>query len=140
MKLLKTLTTIASIHEAANHFIIQEMEKRGIKGLVPSHGAILNALYTKGSMSMKEIALTIKRKQSTVTVLTEKLVQNGYVEKQRDADDCRVSNIILTSKGREFQLFFIEISQNLNKKIHAGMSNNEINTLTTFLEKIESNF
>ncbi len=140
MILLKTLTTIAAIHEAANHYIIQEMEKRGIKGLVPSHGAILNALYSKGSMTMKEIAEAIKRKQSTVTVLTEKLVQNGYVKKEKDSEDSRVWNIILTTKGLEFQLDFVEISQNLNKKIHAGMSNNEINTLTAFLEKIELNF
>ena len=43
--LKKAYLTIAKIHEYADRFIIQELKKNNITGLVPSHGEILLWLY-----------------------------------------------------------------------------------------------
>ncbi len=140
MKLKNTLTLCAAIRETANQFIIDELEKNGIEGMVPSHGAILNALYKNNSMTMKDIATAIKRKQPTVTVLIDRLVDNGYVLKQKDNEDTRVTNIILTAKGKDFQTIFLEISQKLNKRMHKGLNEEEIKILQNLLERVEDNF
>ena len=114
MKLMETVKYISFIKEEANQFIIKELEKKGIDGIVPSHGSILMALYKKKQMTMKEIAEDIRRKQPTVTVLIDKLLKLGYVEKRKDAEDSRSSIIQLTKKGDEFRSTFIDISIKLN--------------------------
>ncbi len=140
MKTRNTLSVIATIRETANQFIIEELEKHGVKGMVPSHGAILNALYMNKSMTMKEIANAIRRKQPTVTVLIDKLAENGYVKKEKDRGDTRITNILLTKKGEEFQTVFLEISQKLNKKMHKGLNDEEMAALQIILDKIMNNF
>ena len=71
--LKKAYLTIAKIHEYADRFIIQELKKNNITGLVPSHGEILLWLYQNDKMTMKNIADKIHRSKSTVTVLVNKL-------------------------------------------------------------------
>ena len=140
MKIRNTLNLVASIRETANQFIINELENHGINGMVPSHGSILNALYSSKSMTMKEIAVKIKRKQPTVTVLIDKLVDLGYVLKIKDTDDTRITNITLTKKGEEFQTIFMEISHKLNKKMHRGLTEDESDMLQNLLERVLKNW
>ncbi len=140
MKIRSTIHFIGKIREDANKFIIDELEKRGITGIVPSHGAILMALYKQKSMTMKGIADKIKRRQPTVTVLVDKLVEYGYVIKEKDSDDSRVTNIRITQKGDDFRSIFFEISENLNKKMHHGLSEKESELLENLLERVSENW
>ena len=140
MKYWNTLNLIGKIHSAANQFIINELEKHGIKGMVPSHGDILNVLYNNKSMTMKEIAIKIKRTQPTVTVLIDKLVEYGYVLKIKDTDDTRITNITLTKKGEDFQVIFHDISHNLNIKMHKGLNKDETGLLQNILERVSNNW
>ena len=43
---------IARIRERANAFVIAELTRRGVTGLVPSHGSILARLYRQGGLPM----------------------------------------------------------------------------------------
>ena len=141
MSTRKTLFFIGKIHEGSNAFIVQELEKAGIKGIVPTHGAILVALFkNKDPMTMKEIAEKIRRTQPTVTVLIEKLLENDYVSKEKSETDARTSYISLTEKGKKFEKVFFEISEKLNVRMHKGLSNAEADQLVTLLEKASGNW
>ncbi|MBN2038915.1 MAG: MarR family transcriptional regulator [Spirochaetes bacterium] len=140
MKMHSTLNQIGFIREEAHKYIIEELHKKGIKGIVPSHGSILMALFSYKQMTLKNIAKHIKRKQPTVTVLIEKLVKNGYVIKKKDPEDTRSTIVELTEKGKKFHSVFIEISNQLNDKMHKGMTQDEINALNTVLKKMADNF
>jgi Transcriptional regulators len=48
---------------------------------------------------MGDLAREIRKTKPTVTVLVEKLVRCGYVIRERDARDGRISFIRLTEKG-----------------------------------------
>lgn len=134
------ISLISKIRESANKFITDEMDKWGAKGLVPSHGDILSALLKHERLTMKEIADKIGRDKSTVTVLVNKLIDQGYIEKTRDIEDNRVVFVSLTEKGRELKPMFDSISKDLLSIVYKGVSEDEKEELLTILRKIKNNF
>ena len=131
---------ISKVRENANKFITEEMDKWGVKGLAPSHGDILSALLKHERLTMKELADKIGRDKSTVTVLVDKLIKQGFVEKTRDIEDNRVVFVSLTEKGRELRPMFDSISKDLISTVYKGMSENEKEELIKTLTKIKNNF
>ena len=114
MKQGNALALISRIREKANRFIVRELESHGIEGIVPSHGDILVILFQGEKYTMKKLADKINRTKPTVTVLIEKLVEYGFVEKEKSYTDSRVTYIKLTKKGIELKPIFDEISKKLN--------------------------
>lgn len=135
-----TISLISKIRGKANQFIISEMSKHGIDGIVTSHGDIINALYNKPKLTMAEIAKSIGRDKSTVTALVDKLVKLGYVTKERDTEDTRVVYVALTRKGNELKPIFEAISNELLNTFYQGVSESEKEELTRILNKIYNNF
>lgn len=131
---------IAKIHEKANKLLVSELAKSGLKGIVPSHGGILIALFFKGELSMKEIAEFIGKDKSTVTALTSKLINYGYVKKEKSATDSRSTIIELTPKGLNTKQDFDAITKTLYSKIDNGLTKNEKQQLHTLLEKLNTNW
>ena len=107
------LSLIARIQRHGNRFIESELRKRDIRDIAPSHGDILFQLYQHDSLTMQALSKKIDRDKSTVTVLVDKLVKRGYVEKSRDSHDARVFRLILTDQGRNLRAIFEEISDDL---------------------------
>lgn len=139
MKPRNTIALMSKITDKAHRFIIQELEKKGIYGMVPSHGGILAFLFIQKNITMKELAEKIHRSKPTVTVLVDKLVSLGYVIKEKSDTDSRVTYIRLTEKGIAFQTDFQEISQSLNTKVFRGISKEQIAMVDPILEKIIHN-
>lgn len=139
MKHQNTVALMSRIVEKAHRFIIEELETRGIQGLVTSHGAILSFLFHQNDTTMKELADKVHRSKPTVTVLVDKLVTLGYVLKEKSDSDSRVSYIRLTPKGRAFQKDFDDISQALNARVLKGISEKEIEDCGILLEKMLHN-
>lgn len=108
--------------DLANRFIIRELEKKDISGLVPSHGDILFLLFHNEKVQMQEIARKIHRTKPTVTILVKKLVEMGYIEKEKNQEDNRVTYISLTEKGLELRPIFDEISEALKEKVYGGFT------------------
>jgi MarR family transcriptional regulator, organic hydroperoxide resistance regulator len=140
MKLRRTITMISKIKESSDNFLKNELEKRGVKGIVPSHGSILATLYAKDKpLTMTEVAADIRKTPATTTVLVDKLLDMGYVTREKSLEDARYTHITLTQKGKEFRDVFFEISMQLNEKFNSGLSDLEADILEKLLEKIERN-
>lgn len=139
MKPRKYISLIGRIREAANKFIVDEMNNRGLEGLVPSHGSVLHELYRSGSLPLSEISARIRRSQPTVTVLVDKLVRQGYATKERDTNDSRITLLTLTQKGREAKPLIDEISQVLFMKLGRGLSESELDVFESVLYRILEN-
>lgn len=139
--LKKTAASLISrIRDRANSLIISELEKHGVDGIVPSHGDILACLYKNDRMTMKELAANIHRTKPTVTVLVNKLVEFGYVTREKDAKDNRINYVRLTEKGLELQPVFNQVSARLNEVIYAGLSEMEGEKFEKLLENILRRF
>ena len=130
------LSLISKIREYGNRFIIEELKRNGIEGLVPSHGDILVCLYEQNKMTMKDISDKIHRTRPTVTVLVDKLEKLGYVKREASKQDCRYTYIVLTKKGLDFQPVFEKISNDLNDMLYKNLSDSEAANIEKLIEKI----
>jgi len=127
------------ITEKAHKLIIRELEGQGINGIVPSHGGILALLFNGEKYTMKELAEKIHRTKPTVTVLVDKLVELGYVTKNKSYEDNRVTFITLTEKGLALEPMFTEISNKLNAVVYKDFSDSEAEYIEKALKKINCN-
>jgi len=139
MKQGNVIALVSRIKEKAYRLIVRELEAHGIDGIVPSHGDILAHLLTGEKYTMKDLAEKIHRTKPTVTVLVDKLVDFGYVIKEKSHEDSRVTFIRLTEKGLGLKPSFIEISERLNAVVYKDLSDEEAEYLEVILEKINRN-
>ena len=63
----------AAVREQANAFLLKALAERGVKDLLPAHGAVLHALFRQGPLSMSALAEAIDRRKNTVTGLIKTL-------------------------------------------------------------------
>ena len=140
MKTGHVIALIARVRDKAYEFIIRELSKEKIKGMVPSHGGIMSTLFERDRMPMKEVAGRIGRDKSTVTVLVDKLMRAGYVTKEKDPDDNRITYLCLTAKGRSLEQKFVGISQRLIATAFRGFTQTERESLVKAVIKMLNNF
>ena len=76
------ISILSKIRTQANKLIIKKMADYGVYELAPSHGDIIFTLLRIEKITMKDLAGSIKKDKSTVTVLVEKLVRLGYIKKR----------------------------------------------------------
>lgn len=131
---------ISRIRQLSEEFLKEELEKAGIQGLVASHGHILGCLYTEDNLPMWRIAALIKRRKSTLTVLADKLEQEGYIRRLPSPDDSRVRYLALTPKGEAARPLFLDISRRLQERFWHGFSAEEQRWAMEFLARMENNF
>ncbi|TVX93363.1 MarR family winged helix-turn-helix transcriptional regulator [Paenibacillus agilis] len=131
---------ISQIRDAVNKLIMSEFERRHIKGIVPSHGDILVYLYKHTNVTMKELAEHIHRSKPTVTVLINKLEEYGYVVREKDGSDNRITYIKLTQKGTELYPIFNDISVEIRERMYGGFSEQEGEQLEQLLQNLLRRF
>ena len=127
------------IREAANALILRELERHGVKGLVPSHGSLLCLLYAETNVSMCVLAERLHRTRPTVTVLVDKLAALGYVTREQDPGDRRVTWVRLTDAGRALLPVFEAVSDTLDGAVRRGLSDAEAATLEELLRCVQEN-
>jgi Transcriptional regulators len=132
------IALISRIREKANRLIVSELEANGIVGIVPSHGDIVQILFEGEKFTMKDIAEKIHRTKPTVTVLIDKLVDCGYVVKEKNSTDKRETYIRLTENGLKLRPFFEAISKKLNDIVYSGLDNSEAEKFEMILLKINN--
>ncbi len=141
MKTVKVVGLISNIREKSAQFINNQLRENGVEGLINSHGTILSILYDyDGKITMNEIGKIIGKKKSTLTDLIRKLVELGYITREKSEKDSRVVEITLTEKGWKFKSLFEEISDNLLEKTYKDFTEEEKETLMLLLNRIRKNY
>jgi len=131
---------IARIREKANALIERELKDRGIKGIVPAHGAVLSFLLRQNQpVPIRAVVESVGRVKSTVTVTLGTLEKHGYVRKLPCETDSRVTYVELTPKGRRLRRDFDEISEILLSTLYGDMSKRDREQVVELLESIENN-
>ncbi|WP_169794085.1 MarR family winged helix-turn-helix transcriptional regulator [Alicyclobacillus acidiphilus] len=141
MRKNNAIVLIGSLREKTHLLLESELRSSGITDLAASQGAVLAALYKHdGRLPMKEVARLVRRDKSTVTYLTDRLIDNGYIQKEKDSADKRISYVTLTEKGWGIQGLFREISNRLNETFYSPLSDEEAHLLEQLLEKVDQGF
>jgi DNA-binding MarR family transcriptional regulator len=105
-----TMSLMGATLRNMNSFLMKRLQERGVGGIVPSHGDILNVLFKEERACMGTLAKRISRDPSTVTALVHKLQRQGYVEIERSTEDKRINIVKLTDAGRALEPVFREVS------------------------------
>lgn len=122
-------------------FIEKKLLENDMDDLIPSHGNILTALYENNEkLTMKKIAEIIGKDKSTVTPLINKLLSLGYIKKEKDEKDKRITYISLTNKGREIRTKYNNISSEVYKTAYKGFSKEEKEIFLNLLKRLNNNF
>jgi MarR family 2-MHQ and catechol resistance regulon transcriptional repressor len=95
----RTLDTFIKLTRCTNS-VLGELSARQTTGdLTPSQFAVLEALYHIGSMTQGEVSSKVLKSTSNLTTVIDNLERDGYVRRERDADDRRVIHVHLTETG-----------------------------------------
>lgn len=122
-------------------FIEKKLLENDLDGMIPSHGNVLTALYeNNGRLTMKRIAEITGKDKSTITPLVNKLQELGYVTKEKDETDKRVTYIILTSQGNRIKGKYDAISSEVRATAYQGFSQEEKEMFLKLLKKMNNNF
>ncbi|TGL82081.1 MarR family winged helix-turn-helix transcriptional regulator [Leptospira yasudae] len=134
----KIVHLLSGISERIFFSLSLSYEKEGYKDISPPQGAVLCALRNQMPESMTSISKKIFRDRSTVTQLVKKLIAKGYVERFKSTKDSRVSEIVLTEKGKAARSAVIRSSRKMFAKIYKNTTYEERRILISLLEKVDS--
>ncbi len=128
------------LSEAASNFILNALKREGYGDLLPCHGDILHVLTRQETATVVELARLTRRSKSTASALVAKLVDLGYIEKERSCADSRVVHLRLTEKGRAFLPVSERISQELHEIVTKGLNEDEIRQAENLLVAVLNHF
>lgn len=121
-------------------FIEKQLKEEELFELVPSHGNILTVLYeNNGKINMKDIAKKINKDKSTVTALVNKLINLGYIEKQKSEEDKRVTYIKVTKKAEDIYEKYSRICDNVKSAAYSDFTEEEKDEFLRLLKKLGDN-
>lgn len=69
-------------------------------GMTESQLGVLEALYHLGPMAQTQLCAKILRSGSNLTTVVDNLERNGWVRRERGAEDRRVQMVHITEEGR----------------------------------------
>lgn len=114
-----------------------EMEKMGYPGLTTSHFEILTFLIrTSNPINMTQIAKTIEKTKPTCTVLVNRLVKEGLVDRNPSPSDGREWAILLSKDGKKIRQKIVTISAKLLSLQTWGISKENEDILYPILDQI----
>ncbi|HLS59647.1 MAG TPA: MarR family transcriptional regulator, partial [Virgibacillus sp.] len=117
---------------------IEEQIKEDIRsyGMRISDFTVLEALYHKGNLTVREITESVLINTGSITYVIDKLVKKELVERRHSKEDRRVVHIEITEEGKILMDEVFPAHQKLIEHIFTTISNNEKETLIHILKKV----
>lgn len=129
---------VFTAQQKLRNYLKNELVKAGIK-ITNAQAAILALLKQNNGQTMTELSQYLSIDNSTITGLIDRLEKAGFVKRNSNPQDRRVSQIFITPEGLEEVNKSIGIFRRVNEEIKSGFSQDEIfafkNILGSFFEK-----
>ena len=124
---------VSRLHHARVHTLMEDL------GLYPGQPPVLFRLWEKDGRSQTELAVLLRIKPATMTKMIHRMEKTGFIRRESDPNDQRVSLIYLTEAGRAVKDDVQHIFERLNCELVAGFSPEEQVLLKRFLVKLRNN-
>jgi DNA-binding MarR family transcriptional regulator len=92
--LMALMASVMRQHHYNSHLTLKDQD------VFPGQPPLLFELSRNDGLRQSELAERMRIKPATVTVMLNRMVKNGHVERRPDPNDHRVSRVYLTDKGR----------------------------------------
>ena len=108
-------------------------------GLNQSHHAVLITLYKGEGISQEKLSKKLNVDKATVTRSIKKLIEDGFIERRQDVNDKRSYLLYVTEKGEEIRPDITSMFEEWNNIVLEGFSDEEIDNLVGYMERIQGN-
>lgn len=117
------------LHEETNRLISS-------KGLNPTEFAVLELLYHKGKQPIQKIGEKILMRSGSMTYVINKLESNGYLQREVNSIDKRVTYVEITTQGEQLMdALFPGHAENITRLL-SSLTNEEQEQATSLLQKL----
>ncbi|MEN2465410.1 MarR family transcriptional regulator [Ornithinibacillus sp. FSL M8-0202] len=123
MKASKSLQEVIK-HDISNH------------GMRTSDFEILEALYHKGRLTVKEVSDAVLINTGSITYVIDKLEKKGLLERSHCKDDRRVVYIHITDEGKKLMDEVFPQHQQVIESLFEGISDEDKETLISVLKQV----
>lgn len=107
--------------------------------LYPGQDVLLSQLWQNDGLTNGELAEKMLVEPAAITKAVKRMENAGWVKRQADDDDGRISRIFLTRKGQNIQEQVEEIWSEIEGIVSEGISQDERLLLIDALTRIRSN-
>ncbi|MDU4696630.1 MAG: MarR family transcriptional regulator [Paenibacillus sp.] len=108
-------------------------------GLTGPQFHMLTLIARKTTCNVSYLAEKLEVKPSAITVMIDRLVQSGYVERRHDEKDRRAVLLSVTERGAEVLAEARKKSREVLKNQFSVLSEQELEMMITILEKLSKN-
>ncbi|WP_138495944.1 MarR family winged helix-turn-helix transcriptional regulator [Paenibacillus pinistramenti] len=105
-------------------------------GLTGPQFHMLIYIFRKGTCKVSDLAEALEVKPSAITVMLDRLVQNGFVERRHAEEDRRAVLVSLTEYGKEAMLQGRKKSLRIVKWYLEQLEISEVESLVQIIEKL----
>lgn len=136
MKLKNMGYLLARTSRAHHNLASRTFPQLGLhRGQVP----VLLELTETDGITQSELVERLEVTPATLTNLLNRMEESGFILRQRDPADTRVSRVYLSEKGLSTAEQFSQLAETVDGITFAGFSPEELETLTGFLERVHAN-
>ena len=107
--------------------------------ITPDQWVIMYYLWVENELSIGELSKKSKKDFANVTRIVDKLVKLGYVEKQKDEIDNRITKVFILTKADNIKSKVENCWRESTEIALKGISNEEQQVLLGLLKRIEDN-
>lgn len=130
---------IGKIYHVGGRVFARLLKSCGIEEFNPAQGRIIFALWQGDGIPIQTLAARTALKKSTLTSMLDRLEEDGWITRERSADDRRSIHIRLTDKHLEHQDRYVAVSAEMSELFYAGLSPSEIDRFEDTLRRILAN-
>ena len=133
-KLASSLIELYEKMSSWEHAVVKE------SGLTPTQMHAIEILGHQESLRMKELAQKLGVTTGTLTVMIDRLEQNGLISRRPNENDRRSIVVVLTKKGQKYFKEHHKLHLELTREITSSLREDEAKQLYVFMEKLVSLF
>jgi DNA-binding MarR family transcriptional regulator len=130
---------IAKIHQITNRIFRQMLREYGITELNPGQGRILFALWQKDGIPIHELSKKTQLTKSSLTTMLDRLESAGFLTREDDNNDKRITNVTLSEKSKKLQQKYVAVSEKMTEIFYGTLNEKEIDEFEDYLRRILNN-
>lgn len=105
---------------------------------------VMLGVFEDEMIDFKELSKKVNLKTGTLTPIVQKLESLGYVTRERNSNDFRKMNVVLTKKGKTLNLEIVDVPIQLAQKLQLSIDMyetlvKELDDLDEILSKVINN-
>ena len=130
---------ISQIKQLQGRIFERLLTEAGISEFNGAQGRILYVLWLEDSLPIVELSRRTGLAKTTLTSMLDRMVQQGYLERNTDEKDRRQFKISLTMKAKGMKEKYRMVSAQMSEIFYRHIPPDEIHTFEGTLKKILNN-